>query len=93
MAASHLFLGEYAPAISTFNVAITHDDLDFDAHLGLAIAYLKSNSLEQAKRHFQKAQNILQLEGSSNVKSFENSYWYQSHYFYFNENYQKLKNI
>lgn len=90
LAASHLFLGEYAPAISTFNVSITNDSLDFDAHLGLAISYLKSNNLEQAKNHFQKAKNILLVKDSVKIEDFKNSYWHQNHYFYFNQVYSEL---
>ncbi|MEP5340566.1 MAG: tetratricopeptide repeat protein [Algibacter sp.] len=90
LAASHLFLGEFTAAISTFNVSIKQDALDFDAYLGLSMSYLKSNDLEQAKSHFQKAKNILLVKDSNDIKSFENSYWYQNHYYYFNAAFEKL---
>lgn len=90
LATSHLFLGEFNAAISTFNVCITKDDFDFEAHLGLAIAYSKLDNITEAKNHFQKVKNILRLTDTTTIKDFENSYWYQNHLFYFKEVYKKL---
>lgn len=90
LAASHLFLGEFSAAVSTFKTCTSRDDLDFEAHLGLAITYLKSNNLTDAKNYFQKAKNILGISGSNVVTDFESSYWYQNHYFYFDEAFKKL---
>ena len=93
LATSHLFLGEFSNAITAFTVCTNYDSLDFDAHLGLAIAYLKTENLEKSKYHFQKVKNILQLKNPETIELFKDTYWYKNLYFYFNAAFDKLNRL
>ncbi|MDO6758625.1 tetratricopeptide repeat protein [Tamlana sp. 2_MG-2023] len=84
--ASSLFLGEDAEAISDFEQVLEFDSTDFDAELGLAIAYINLNDNVKAKHHFDRANNILSI--GSNVTSilqYNETYWFQHQYFFFNK--------
>ena len=83
--ASSLFLGNYLEAISDFNEAIKFDALDFDAYLGLAMAYEKVNDSANAKLNFDKANGIITPnQKASSIQDYTNTYWFQEQYFYFN---------
>lgn len=89
---TQLFLGEFAPAVTTFNESIKFDALDFDAYLGLAMTQYKANDKLAAKINFQKAKNIMHLNAfnSNTVEVFSDTYWAKSQPFYFNELFQEL---
>ncbi len=83
--AATLFIGKYNEAISDFQEAIKFDSLDFDAYLGLAMAYIKINDTANAKLNFDKANGILNPDKqASSIEDYNNTYWFQEQYFYFN---------
>ncbi|MEP3839057.1 MAG: tetratricopeptide repeat protein [Algibacter sp.] len=81
---SNLFLGEFDKSISDFTKAISFDTMDFDAYLGLAMAYYKNNDLAKAKTAYDRANAILSLNNVNSIKQYENTYWFQNQYYYFN---------
>jgi tetratricopeptide (TPR) repeat protein len=89
---THLFLGEYFPAITGFSEAVKLDHLDFDAHLGLALAYYKANDTEQAKTYFIKVKHIINpyVAEDGSIELFSNTYWYKNQYLYFNAVFKEL---
>ena len=93
--ASQLLLGKYKNALSDFSTSLKFDNLDFDAMLGLAMTYYKLKDLPNTKLYFNKAKDILQtnLEAKDGIDLFENTYWYQNQYYFFNENFNALKNL
>jgi tetratricopeptide (TPR) repeat protein len=89
--ASNLLLGNFLDAISDFSTAIEFDAMDFDAYLGLAIAYNKVNDAANAKLNFEKANSILlSKEPITTIEQYTNTYWFQNQYFYFNSNINEL---
>jgi len=83
--ASNLFLGKFNNAISDFSEAIKFDAMDFDAYLGLAMAYLKINDTANAKLNFDRANVIIIPSGKvSSIEDYNNTYWFDNQYFYFN---------
>ncbi|WP_298536077.1 tetratricopeptide repeat protein [uncultured Algibacter sp.] len=85
--ASYLLLGKFTNAITDFSEALKFDTMDFDAHLGLAIAYSKINDIEKAKASFKRANEILSIENDvSSIEPYNNTYWFQNQYYYFNNN-------
>ena len=85
--ASNLLLGKFTDAISDFSEALKFDTMDFDAYLGLAIAYYKVNDTEKAKSNFERANEILSIGGDiSSIEPYNNTYWFQNQYYYFNNN-------
>ncbi|MBB5269748.1 tetratricopeptide repeat protein [Algibacter amylolyticus] len=82
--ASNLFLGAFDNSISDFTKAISFDTMDFDAYLGLAMAYLKNNDLANAKKAYDRANAILSLNNVNNIEQYANTYWFQNQYYYFN---------
>ncbi|MDB2462518.1 tetratricopeptide repeat protein [Algibacter sp.] len=90
---SYLFLGEFDKSISDFTKATTFDTMDFDAYLGLAMAYLKNNDIANAKLNFDRANAILSLKKITNIGQYENTYWYQNQYYYFNNLITELAKI
>ncbi|PWH81668.1 hypothetical protein DIS18_13380 [Algibacter marinivivus] len=83
--AANLFNGHYDDAISDFTNAIKFDAMDFDAYLGLAIAYQKNNQLGKAKGNFDRANSIIiPNKKISTIEQYNNTYWFQNQYFYFN---------
>lgn len=93
LATTHLLLGDYQGAIATYTLLTKRDDLDFDAHLGLALAYLKTSDLKSAKTHFDKVKNILSIREPNNMDSFENTYWHQNQKLYFNQPFEELTKL
>lgn len=91
--ASQLLLGKFKNSISDFSTALKYDDLDFDAMIGLSIAYYKLNEFNLTKLYLDKAIKILETnnETKKGIDLFENTYWYQNQYYYFYETYEKLK--
>jgi len=83
--ASNLFIGKFNNAISDFSEAIKFDAMDFDAYLGLAMAYLKIDDIANAKLNFNRANAIVIPSGKvSSIQDYNNTYWFDSQYFYFN---------
>ncbi|APY11900.1 hypothetical protein BWZ22_11960 [Seonamhaeicola sp. S2-3] len=92
--ASFLLLGKFQKAINDFSNALKLDPLDFDAHLGLALTYYKMGDLANSKVHFIKANGILNPENKIAFPYlYENTYWYQSHYYYFINNIKELEKL
>lgn len=81
---TYLFLGQFDKSISDFTKAISMDTMDFDAYLGLAMAYLKNNDTANAKLYFDRANAILSLKKITSIGQYENTYWHQNQYYYFN---------
>ena len=92
--ASNLFLGKFNDAISDFTEAVKFDAMDFDAYLGLAMAYLKNNELAKAKGNFNRANSILIPSNKvSSIEQYNNTYWFHNQYFYFNNSINELAKI
>ena len=91
---SNLFLGEFNDAISDFNEAIKFDAMDFDAFLGLAMAYLKVNDTDNAKLNFDRANAIIISSNElSSIEQYKNTYWFHNQYFYFNNAINELAKL
>ena len=89
---SSLFMGKYDHAIEDFLTALAFDSQDFEALLGLSMAYLKTNDLEQAKTYFKKAKSIVNQDKDNNsIDQFSKSYWYTKHYYYFKNSFDELE--
>lgn len=85
--ASSLLLGKFMDAVSDFSEAIKFDTMDFDAYLGLAIAYYKINDTAKAKANFERSNEILSIGNDiSSIEPYNNTYWFQNQYYYFNNN-------
>lgn len=93
LASAHLFLGEFTSSEALFLKLIKQDALDFDSYIGLSMVYLKSKQFNKAKSYFQKAKNVLFVKAPKNVKSFENTFWYKAHYFYFTTQFEILAEL
>ncbi len=92
--ASNLFLGEFPDAISDFIKALEFDNKDFDAYLGLAMAYNKINDTNNAIANFEKANAIISPNDAINsIEKYINTYWYQNQYFYFNNSINELTKL
>ncbi|MGA1226742.1 MAG: hypothetical protein ACO3VF_05785 [Tamlana sp.] len=92
--ASNLFLGKFLNAIDDFKKALEFDAMDFDAYLGLAMAYNRVNDVEKAKANFDKANAIISPDETINsIENYANTYWYQNQYFYFNNNVNELAKL
>lgn len=87
--ASFLLLGKYDNAIADFSSALELDNMDFDAYLGLALTYFKMNDIAKAKAQLKKAKDILGSEAFPEL--YENTYWYQSQYYFFLNNIEALE--
>lgn len=91
---SSFSLGNFVEAISDFNIAIKFDNKDFDAYLGLAMSYNKINDIKNAKVYFDKANEIISTTNPINsIQVYANTYWFQNHYFYFNNAINSLAKI
>ncbi|WP_298239292.1 tetratricopeptide repeat protein [uncultured Algibacter sp.] len=90
-----LFLGKYNDAVIDFNNALKFDSLDFDALLGLSIAYYKLGDLGKAKSYFKKAQTILKNESSVEkpIEQFATSYWYLKQIMFFKSVFYDLNKL
>ncbi len=92
--ATGVLLGKYTTAIKDFNKALEFDTFDFDALLGLAIAYLKANDTTNAKLYYGKAAQIVSPNAAiSHVETFENSFWYANTYYFFVNSYSDLSKL
>jgi tetratricopeptide (TPR) repeat protein len=92
--AANLFLGNFNDAISDFSEAIKFDAMDFDAYLGLAMAYQKTNQLAKAKGNFDRANSIIiPNKDLQSIEQYSNTYWHENHYFYFNNAINELVKI
>lgn len=74
---SQLYFRRYHEAVSNLKKSLEFNSLDYEALVGLAIAYYHVNNPDMAKVHFDKAKSILSAEGdTSDIKSlFKNSIW------------------
>ncbi|MGB5418905.1 tetratricopeptide repeat protein [Algibacter sp.] len=92
--ASNLLLGHFTDAITDFSEAIKFDAMDFDAYLGLAMAYQKINDASNAKKNFDRANAILIPSDKVNsIEQYNNTYWFHNQYFYFNNMLNELAKI
>ncbi len=92
--ASYLFLGKYLNAISDFSEAIKFDTMDFDAHLGLAMAYNNVKDPNNARLNFNRANTMLSIgENIKTIEQYRNTFWFQNQYYYFNNNVIKLAKL
>ncbi|MEW4924287.1 tetratricopeptide repeat protein [Algibacter sp. 2305UL17-15] len=88
---SQFLLGEFAGSIKSLTISTDIDDMDYDAHMGLAMAYHYANDYKNAKAKFEKAKNILAI--SSNAKGihlFKDTYWYVNEKQLFTDMFKKL---
>ncbi len=92
---TNLLLGKYTKAIADFNRTLTFDPTDFDAMLGLALTYNKINDFNNAKLNLKNAENILSTNTNieSNLKLFENTYWFQNQNYVFSKEYEVLNKL
>ncbi|WP_191963452.1 tetratricopeptide repeat protein [Pseudotamlana haliotis] len=89
--ACSLFLGKDKAAISDLENVLKFDSKDFDAELGLAIAYVNLKDNEKAKQHFDRANSILGLGANiTSIEEYSETYWFQHQYYYFNQGITKL---
>ena len=89
--ASNLLLGEYINAIEDFKKSIEFDSVDFDAYLGLAMAYKNVNDNKNAKLNFDKANSILfNNQTVYSIEQYSNTYWFQTQYYFLNNNINNL---
>lgn len=88
---SNLLLGIYIDAIADFSMALKFDSTDFDAYLGLALTYYKANDYENAKLHFNRANEILSINKEiTTIEQYSNTYWYHNQYYFFNQTISQL---
>ncbi|WP_111308607.1 tetratricopeptide repeat protein [Confluentibacter sediminis] len=89
---THLFLGEFVPAVTAFTESIKSDALDFDAYLGMAMTQFKANNKVEAKVNFQKAKSIINPNAlnDGSIEVFKDTYWYKNQFFYLNGIYKEL---
>ncbi|MFD2727145.1 tetratricopeptide repeat protein [Hyunsoonleella rubra] len=91
---SQFLLGEFDASIQSWEVSVDKDDLDYDAHFGMAMAYLYTEDFEKAKISFNKAKNILSVNSKTNdMNIFKDTYWYVNEKKMFTEMYGKLKSL
>lgn len=91
---SNMFLGYYSDAISDFTKVLKYDSMDFDAYLGLAIAYHKMNNLTKTKSNFDQANSIISpTKNINSIEKYTNTYWHEKHYYYFNNSINALRKI
>ena len=89
--ASNLFLGKFLKAISDLSEAVKYNSMDFDAYLGLAVAYNKVNDPNNAKLNFEKANKLLSIgKNIKTIEQFRDTFWFKNQYFYFCNNVTKL---
>ncbi|WP_242202307.1 tetratricopeptide repeat protein [Aestuariivivens insulae] len=92
--ASNLFLGKYEDAIKDFSIALKFDSQDYDALLGLSMAYLKNKDAQQAKIYFNKAKSAIGLDTNKDtLELFSKSYWYTKQYYYFKNSLEELNTL
>jgi len=91
---SHFLLGEFEQSIRSLTYATNKDEMDYDAHFGLAMAYYYINDLEKAKSKFERAKKILDPTLSTNNASiFKDTYWEVNEKQLFADMFKKLSEI
>ncbi|GGD24800.1 tetratricopeptide repeat protein [Hyunsoonleella pacifica] len=90
---SHFLLGEFQQAIENLSIATLKDNMDYDAHFGLAIAYHHIGDLEKAKLSFKRAKNLLGARGDNAVSAFKDTYWEVNEKQVFRELFHKLNKL
>lgn len=92
---SNFRLGDFAKAISNFSTALEFDSSDFDAMLGLSMAYYKLEDLPKTRLYFDKATRLLEIteEFDNSINFFKNTYWYQNQLHVFSDVFTKLDNL
>ncbi|MCF7560960.1 tetratricopeptide repeat protein [Sabulilitoribacter multivorans] len=89
--ASNLLLGQHLDAIKDFSTAVEFDSVDFDAYLGLAMAYNKVNDAANAKINFDRANAIISPDKAiTSIQQYANTYWFQTQYYFLNSNINDL---
>jgi tetratricopeptide (TPR) repeat protein len=93
--ASHLLLGKFRNAVSDFTTALKFDELDFDAMLGLSMAYYQMKDIPNTKLYLNKAKQILQTntDDIKGIELYKNTYWYQNQFYFFNEKIGELNGL
>tara|TARA_R110001583_G_scaffold91560_2_gene233607 strand:- start:860 stop:1855 length:996 start_codon:yes stop_codon:yes gene_type:complete len=92
--ASNLFLGKFLKAIFDFSEVVKYDTTDFDAYLGLAIAYNNVNDPNNARLNFEKANAILSIgENIKSIEQYKDTFWFNNQYYHFNNNVAKLVSL
>ncbi len=73
---SQFLLGEFQPSIKSLTFATNKDQMDYDAHFGLAMGYHYIGDVEKAKAKFERAKKILDPTASiNNASVFKDTYW------------------
>ncbi|MFV0541068.1 MAG: tetratricopeptide repeat protein [Aestuariibaculum sp.] len=90
----NVLVSDYKNAINDYKTTLNFDALDFDALLGLAMAYLKSNDTKNAKLYYNKAVNIISpTKRVTGINDFKHTYWYEHQYYFFNKNITALSKL
>ncbi|TBN05485.1 tetratricopeptide repeat protein [Hyunsoonleella flava] len=87
---SQFLLGEFEESIKSLTFATNKDQMDYDAHFGLAMAYYYINDLEKAKAKFERAKNLLGARGNDVLPVFKDTYWEVNEKQLFSELFKKL---
>lgn len=91
---SQFLLGEFEQSIKSLTFATNKDQMDYDAHFGLAMAYHYTGDFEKAKAKFERAKRILDPALSTNNASiFKDTYWEVNEKQLFAEMYKKLSEL
>lgn len=73
---THFLLGDFDQSIKSLSFAVSRDQMDYDAHFGLAMAYHNEGNYEKAKTQFKRAKNILGVTATNNnISLFKDTYW------------------
>jgi len=87
----HFLLGQFEGAINSLLVATSKDQMDYDAHLALAMSYYYVEDFEKAKTRFRRAKKILDPKLTiNNASIFKDTYWKINEKSLFNDMYTKL---
>lgn len=88
---SQILLGELEQAIRSLTYSTIKDQMDYDAHFGLAIAYHFLGYFEKAKAHFERSKKILDITASINDSSlFNDTFWKVQEKALFDDMFKKL---
>ena len=89
---TRLLLGRYTDAISDFYKALEFDATDFDAMLGLSLAFYGIEDINNANLYLQKSENILSKNQATkkDLELFKNTYWFQNQNYLFTKYYEEL---
>ncbi len=90
---SNLLLGKYNHAVTDFSTALKIDETDFDALIGLALAYYNLNDANTSNLYLKKAKDILSSDQNTTLNAlYINTYWHQKQFYYFNTFINATKN-